>query len=53
MKLNNEVQNALTVLRANAENNFERHRLDVLERDLINPPRQFAMFNQSGASKVA
>lgn len=38
MKFTPEVQAALAVLRANAENDFEHHRLDVLERDLTAPP---------------
>ena len=38
MKFTPEVIAALTVLRENAENDFERHRLDVLERDLNAPP---------------
>lgn len=38
MKFTPEVVAALEVLRAAAENDFERHRLDVLERDLTAPP---------------
>ena len=38
MKFTPEVIAALTVLREHAENDFERHRLDVLERDLSAPP---------------
>ena len=38
MKFPPEVIAALQVLRDHAENDFERHRLDVLERDLISPP---------------
>lgn len=39
MKFTPEVVAALTVLRNAAENDFERHRLDVLERDLTSPPQ--------------
>ena len=39
MKFTPEVVAALAVLRENAENDFERHRLDVLERDLTAPPQ--------------
>ena len=38
MKMTPEVIAALAVLRQAAENDFERHRLDVLERDLTAPP---------------
>lgn len=38
MKFTSEVVAALNVLRHAAENDFERHRLDVLERDLTAPP---------------
>lgn len=38
MKFTSEVVAALAVLRNAAENDFERHRLDLLERDLIAPP---------------
>lgn len=38
MKFTPEVIAALNVLRHAAENDFERHRLDVLERDLTSPP---------------
>lgn len=38
MKFTPEVIAALAVLHEHAENDFERHRLDVLERDLTNPP---------------
>ena len=38
MKFTPEVVAALAVLRANAENDFERHRINVLERDLTAPP---------------
>ena len=38
MKFTPEVVAALQVLRNNAESDFERHRLDVLERDLTEPP---------------
>ncbi|MBR4384122.1 MAG: HNH endonuclease [Selenomonadaceae bacterium] len=38
MKFTPEVVAALKVLRAAAETDFERHRLDVLERDLHEPP---------------
>lgn len=37
MKFTPEVTAALATLRANAENDFERHRIDVLERDLTTP----------------
>ena len=39
MKFTPEVIAALNVLRHAAENDFERHRLDVLERDLTTPPQ--------------
>ena len=39
MKFTPEVIAALATLRANADNDFERHRLDVLERDLTSPPQ--------------
>ena len=39
MKFTPEVVAALAVLREHAENDFERHRLDVLERDLTTPPQ--------------
>ena len=39
MKFTPEVIAALETLRKNAENDFERHRLDVLEKDLTNPPK--------------
>ena len=39
MKFTPEVIAALQVLRDHAENDFERHRLDVLERDLTSPPK--------------
>ena len=39
MKFTPEVVAALEVLHAAAENDFERHRLDVLERDLHEPPQ--------------
>jgi len=38
MKFTPEVRAALEVLRAAAENDFERHRINVLERDLTAPP---------------
>ena len=38
MKFTPEVIAALQILRDNAENDFEQHRLDVLERDLTAPP---------------
>ena len=38
MNFTPEVIAALAVLRNAAENDFERHRLDVLERDLTSPP---------------
>ena len=38
MKFTSEVVAALNVLRHAAENDFERHRIDVLERDLTAPP---------------
>ena len=38
MKFTNEVRAAIAVLRTAAENDFERHRIDVLERDLTAPP---------------
>ena len=39
MNFTPEVVAALAVLRNAAENDFERHRLDVLERDLTAPPK--------------
>lgn len=39
MKFTPEVIAAIETLKKSAENDFERHRLDVLERDLTNPPR--------------
>ena len=39
MKFTPEIIAALQVLKDNAENDFERHRIDVLENDLTNPPR--------------
>ena len=39
MKFTPEVIDALALLRANAENDFERHRIDVLEHDLCEPPK--------------
>lgn len=39
MKMTPEIVAALAVLRNAAENDFERHRLDVLERDLTAPPQ--------------
>ena len=39
MKFTPEVVAALAVLRNAAENDFERHRLDVLQRDLTSPPQ--------------
>ncbi len=39
MKFTPEVIAALQTLRDNADNDFERHRLDVLERDLTAPPQ--------------
>ena len=38
MQMTDKVRVALAVLRDAAENDFERHRLDVLERDLTTPP---------------
>ena len=38
MKFTPEVVAALKVLRDNAESDFERHRIDVLERDFTSPP---------------
>ncbi|MBR0289664.1 MAG: HNH endonuclease [Selenomonadaceae bacterium] len=38
MKFTPEIVAALAVLREHAENDFERHRIDVLERDLTAPP---------------
>lgn len=38
MKFTTEVVAALAVLREHADNDFERHRIDVLERDLTAPP---------------
>lgn len=40
MKFTPEVVVALAVLRENAENDFERHRIFVLERDLTAPPER-------------
>jgi len=39
MKFTPEVIAALAVLREHADNDFERHRIDVLERDLTAPPQ--------------
>lgn len=39
MKFTPEVIAALQVLREHAENDFERHRINVLERDLTAPPK--------------
>ncbi len=39
MQMNEQVLTALEVLRNFAENGFERHRIDVLEKDLTNPPK--------------
>ena len=39
MQMNEQVLTALEVLRNFAENDFERHRIDVLEKDLTNPPK--------------
>ncbi|MBR1645166.1 MAG: HNH endonuclease [Selenomonadaceae bacterium] len=39
MQMTDDVRRALQTLRDNAENDFERHRIDVLERDLTNPPK--------------
>ena len=39
MKFTPEVIAAIQTLRDNAENDFERHRIDVLERDLTAPPQ--------------
>lgn len=39
MKITPEVVAALETLKNAAENDFERHRIDVLENDLINPPK--------------
>lgn len=39
MQMTDEVLNALQTLKDNAENDFERHRINVLEMDLTNPPR--------------
>lgn len=38
MKMTDEVIAALKTLRDAADSDFERHRIDVLERDLTNPP---------------
>lgn len=38
MQMNEQVLTALEVLRNFAENDFERHRIDVLEKDLTAPP---------------
>lgn len=38
MQMNEQVLTALEVLRNFAENDFERHRIDVLEKDLTSPP---------------
>ena len=39
MLMNEQVLTALEVLRNFAENDFERHRIDVLEKDLTEPPK--------------
>ena len=39
MKFTHEVVAALNVLRHAAENDFERHRINILERDLTTPPQ--------------
>ena len=39
MVINDAVRQALRTLRENASNDFELHRIDVLERDLTNPPQ--------------
>lgn len=39
MKFTPEVITALQVLKDNAETDFERHRISVLENDLTNPPK--------------
>ena len=39
MQMTDEVKHALQVLRDNAENDFELHRIGVLERDLTSPPQ--------------
>ena len=39
MQMNEQVLTALEVLRNFAENDFERHRIDVLEKDLTAPPQ--------------
>ena len=39
MQMNEQVLTALEVLRNFAENDFERHRIDVLERDFTEPPK--------------
>jgi len=39
MQMNEQVLTALEVLRNFAENDFERHRIDVLEQDLTAPPK--------------
>lgn len=39
MKFTPEVQAALQTLKDNAESDFERHRIAVLEKDLTEPPK--------------
>ena len=39
MQMNEQVLTALEVLRNFAENDFELHRIDVLEKDLTDPPK--------------
>lgn len=39
MQMNEKILTALEVLRDAAENDFERHRIDVLEQDLTAPPK--------------
>lgn len=39
MQMNEQVLTALEVLRNFAENDFEKHRIDVLEKDLTAPPK--------------
>ena len=39
MKMSQEVLNALEILKNAAENDFERHRIAVLEKDLQEPPK--------------
>lgn len=39
MQMNEQVLTALEVLRNFAENDFEKHRIDVLEKDLTDPPK--------------